>query len=44
MLADAKGIDAHLIGENRLLNDVADDLGVAQGAPVGAGGDIAERV
>ena len=44
MLADAKGIDPELIGENRLLDDVADDLRVAQEAAVGAGGDIAERV
>ena len=35
MFADAKGIDPELIGENRLLDDVADDLRVLKQAPSG---------
>ena len=44
VLADAEGIDAQRIGQRRLLDHVADDLRVAQKRPVGALGNVAERV
>src|ERR1700683_5608476 len=44
MLADAKGIHAELVGQRRLIDQVADDLGVGLQTAVAASGDIAERV
>src|ERR1700722_5801204 len=44
VLADAEGIDAEPVGQHRLLDHLADDLGVAVEAAIGAGGDIAECI
>ena len=44
VLADAEEVDADLVGEDALLDDVADRLGVRQRAAVGVVGDVAERV
>jgi hypothetical protein len=44
VLADAEGIDAEPVGQHRLLDHLADDLGVAVKAAIGAGGDIAECI
>ena len=44
MLADADEIDANLIGENGLLDQVADDLRSMQRSAVRSVRDIAERV
>ena len=44
MLADADEIDAQLVGENGLVDDVADDLGLRERATVGVASDVAERV
>jgi hypothetical protein len=33
MLADADEIDTQLVGENGLVDDVADDLGCGRGRP-----------
>ncbi len=44
MLADAKSVDAELIGQHRLIHHVADDLGVAQQGAIGAGSHIAESI
>ena len=44
VLADAEGIDAEPVGQHRLLDHLADDLGVAVEAAVGTGGDIAECI
>ena len=35
MLADAEGVDADLVGQHALVDDVADDLGVGQRLPSG---------
>ena len=44
VLADAEGVDAEFVGEDRLLDHVADDLRMRQKAAVGVGGDVAERI
>ena len=44
MLADAERVDAELVGQHRLLDHLADDLGVAVEAAVGAGGDVAKCI
>ena len=44
VLANAEGIHAECIGQHRLIDQVADDLGVGLQAAVAANGDIAERV
>jgi hypothetical protein len=44
VLADAKGIDANLVGQRSFLDHIADDLRVRQGVFVGAEGDIAEGI
>ena len=44
VLADAEEVDAELVGEHRLVDDIADDLGVRQQAPVRRVGDVAESV
>jgi hypothetical protein len=44
MLADAEGIDAKPVGQHRLLDHLANDLGVAVEAAIGADGDIAECI
>ena len=44
VLADAEEVDADLIGEHALLDDVADDLGLRQQLAVGVDGHVAERV
>ncbi len=44
VLADAEEVDADLVGEHRLVDDVADHLGVRQQAPVRRVGDVAESV
>jgi hypothetical protein len=44
MLADPEGIDAEPVGQHRLLDYLADDLGVAVEPAIGAGGDIAECI
>ena len=41
MLADAEGIDADLVGQHALVDDIADDLGVRQRLAVRADRDIA---
>ena len=44
MLADADEVDADLVGEDRLFDEVADDLRRVQGFAVRAVGDVAEGV
>ena len=44
MLADAEEVDAQLVGEHRLLDDVADHLRMRQQVAVGPRGDVAERI
>ena len=44
VLADAEEVDAELVGQHRLLDDVADHLRLRQQRPVGVHGDVAERV
>ena len=44
MFADAERLDAELIGEHRLVDDVANDLRVRDEAAVRRGGDVAERI
>ena len=44
VLADADEVDAELVGELGLGDDVAEDLGVRQRAAVGVEGDVAEGV
>jgi hypothetical protein len=44
MLADAKGIDANLIGEDGFVDYVADDLCVRQELTVGSSCDVAESI
>ena len=44
VLADADGIDADLVGENRLLDEIADDLRGVQRLAVRSVGDVAEGV
>ena len=44
MLADAERVDADLVGQHALFDDVADDLGMRVRLPVRAGGDVAERI
>jgi hypothetical protein len=44
VLADADEVDAQLVGEDGLLDDVADDLRVRERPPVGAARDVAEGV
>jgi hypothetical protein len=44
VLADAEEIDAELVGQHRLLDDVAQHLGVLQQHAVGAAGDVAEGI
>ena len=44
VFANAEGINADLVGEDALVNDVADDLRVGEGVVIGAGGDIAESI
>ena len=44
MIADADEIDAQLVGEDRLVDEIADDLGLREGSTVGAKRDVAERV
>ena len=44
VLADADGIDTDLVGENRLLDEIADDLGGVQRLAVRSVGDVAEGV
>jgi hypothetical protein len=42
VLTEADEIDAQLIGEHGLVNDVADDLGLRKRATVGVAGDVAD--
>ena len=44
VLADAEEVDAQLVGQHGLVDDVADDLRLRQRAPVGVAGDVAERI
>ena len=44
MLADAEEIDADLVGQDRLVDDVADNLRGRERLAVGAGSNVAERV
>ena len=44
VFADAEEVDADLVGQDALLDDVADRLRVRQRAVVGVVGDVAERV
>ena len=44
MLADADEVETDLVGQQAFLDDVADHLGMVEGAPVGSLGDTAERV
>src|SRR5688572_28468227 len=44
VLADADEVDAQLVGEHGLVDDVAKDLGVRKRAALGVDGDVAERV
>ena len=44
VLTDAEDVDADLVGEHGLLDDVADDLGVGQEVAVQVGLDVAEGV
>jgi len=44
MLPDAEKIDAQPVGQDALVDHIADDLRVRQKPAVGAGRDIAERV
>ncbi len=44
VLAHAEKVDAQPVGQHRLLDDVADDLGVRQQAAVGPAGHVAEGV
>ena len=44
MLADAKGIDADVLGEYRLRDDVTKGVGLGMQAAVCVGGDVAEGV
>jgi hypothetical protein len=44
MLTDTDEIDAQLVGEHRLIDDVADDLGLRKGSTVGVKRDVAERI
>ena len=44
VLADPEEVDADLVGEDALLDEVADRLGVRQRAAVGVVGDVAEGV
>jgi hypothetical protein len=44
VLSDAEEVDADLVGQDTLLDDVPDRLGVRERVVVGVVGDIAERV
>ena len=44
MLAKPDNVDADLVGKHRLLDDVADHLGVGQGLAVCSRRDIAESI
>ncbi len=44
VLADAEEVHAQLVGQLRLGDDVAEDLGVGLGSAVGVDGDVAEGV
>ena len=44
MLADAEEIDAHLVGADAFLDDVADDLRLMQRPSVRTLGDVTEGV
>jgi hypothetical protein len=44
MLANAEGVDADLVGEHALVDDIADGLHVGQRLAVGAGGDVAKGI
>ncbi len=44
MFSDAEEVETESIREHRFVDDVADDLGIAQSEAVRADGDIAERV
>ncbi len=44
MFADAKDVDAVLVGEDAFVDDVADDCGLGFRGAVGALGDVAEGI
>lgn len=44
MFADTKGIDPDLIGQNALIDDLADHLSIGGQGSAGQGADIAECV
>ena len=44
MLADAECIDAESVGEDRFIDQIADDLCVGLRPSVGSGGDVAKSV
>jgi hypothetical protein len=44
MLADAERVDADLVGQDPLLDDVPDDLRLVPAASRSVKGDVAERV
>ena len=44
MLADAKDVEADLVGQHGLLDDVAEDLGLRVKGTVGRARDVAEGV
>ncbi len=44
VFADAKEVDAQLVGQHGFVDDVADHLRLRQRPPVIADGDVAERV
>ena len=44
MLADAEKVDAQIVGENRLVDDVANDLGMRQWIAIMSGRDITKGI
>jgi hypothetical protein len=44
MLADPEGVDAKLVGQHALVDDVADHLRVRSHLPIRADGDVAKGV
>ena len=44
VLSNSEKVDADRIGEDRLVDDVADHLRMRQEAAVGTGGDVAEGI
>jgi hypothetical protein len=44
VLADAEKVDAQIVGENRLVDDMANDLGMRQWIAIMSGRDVTEGI